>query len=480
MSNNFKHEGLIKLKALLEASLTGVSRSGGMSVWDYYVAKDFDADKIYIVEKDGFILDANTAIIGNVVAGEQIQILSPELTVFKNSKYASIRQLSTNLVGLLSLSSIKKPRIKSAQDGLFGSPQSKEFLPEKLNLIGKTYTSGDQLIKETTDGLYSAYSDTKYSEIVNYLIECMNVAKSSSSINEIFTRKHNLSKSYKIAKQDVGILSKNFGEIIAAIYVVSNNKKASGVKFPDNISNPLYDFIMIKQNNFAEYYSVKSHGGSSTSIENLNFLLKNFQENNSFFAKYRHEIDVIMSLMNNKKEGITTLNNIENFFEKTLPDKQKRIIQELNKITSYKLKSLSQIDLNAWFDDMLKSNTVENFISTMTGIYTDILGDMPGGPSGATVGSLRDMFVSKQSKDNGFIYYPMGSYIVKYLNNSGNYLFVLNELLNYASYIHQFSVDMYTDRLDITIESFKTKKFKFSYNAGAKYPANRPIGFISA
>jgi hypothetical protein len=73
----------------------------------------------------------------------------------------------------------------------------------------------------------------------------------------------------------------------------------------------------------------------------------------------------------------------------------------------------------------------------------------------------------------------MGSYIVKYLNNSGNYLFVLNELLNYASYIHQFSVDMYTDRLDITIESFKTKKFKFSYNAGAKYPANRPIGFIS-
>lgn len=474
----------IKLKTILEqiqaeASLSGISRTGQMPVWDYYVARNFDAEKIYVAEGSGQIFDSNLLPIGAINKNDQIKILSPDLTVLKNRKYATIKQISTNIVGLLSINLIKKPSAKASKDKIFGSPQSKEFLPEKIGLVGKTYRDKQQLASQTITGLEKAYAEEKYNEIVAYLKECVEIASSRAFLNEGFTKKYNLSRSYKIASSDMGILSKNFGEIVAAIYILANNKQAAAVKFPDNIAAPLYDFIMLKQNGFAEYYSVKSLGGSSTSIENINFLLKNFQEGNSLFIEYDHEVDVIMNLMNNKKEGITTLTNIQNFFEKYLPEKQVQIINKLNEISKNKINSLSQIELNNWFKGMLSTASIDQFVSTMNSIYNEILADAGEGPSKAATASLMDMYNSKSSKDNGYIYYPMGSYITKYLNNTGDYLMVLNIILNYGTYVHQFNVDMYSDRFDVSIESFKTKKFRFSYNAGAKYPANRPIGFIS-
>lgn len=474
----------IKLKTILEqiqaeASLAKKSRTGQMPGWDYYVARNFDAEKIYVTEDSGQILDSNLMPIGAVNKNDELKILSAELTILKNKKYASIKHLSTGVVGLLPINLIKKPSEKLSKDKIFGSPQSKEFLPEKIGLTGKIYSDKQQLASQAITGLKKTYSEEKYKEIQAYLKECVEIASSRAFLNEGFTKKYNLSRSYKIAPSDLGILSKNFGETVAAIYILSNNKQASAVEFPKNISAPLYDFIMLKKNGFAEYYSVKSLGGSSTSIENINFLLKNFQENNRLFIDYEHEIDVIINLMNNKKEGITTLTNIQNFFEKYLPEKQVQIINKLNKISKNKINSLSQIELNNWFSGMLSTASIDQFVSTMNSIYDEILADKGKKPSKATVASLMDMYNSKSSKDNGYIYYPMGSYITKYLNNTGDYLMVLNIILNYGTYVHQFNVDMYSDRFDVSIASFKTKKFRFSYNAAAKYPANRPIGFIS-
>jgi hypothetical protein len=78
---------------------------------------------------------------------------------------------------------------------------------------------------------------------------------------------------------------------------------------------------------------------------------------------------------------------------------------------------------------------------------------------------------------NGYLLYPMGSYIVKYLNNDKKYLDLLNTILNYGSYVHQFTSTLKKNNLQVGISSFKTSKFRYTYNAGGGYPGNRPIGF---
>jgi hypothetical protein len=75
----------IKLKVLLEyleteASLSGMSRSGGAPNWDHYIVRDFDTEKIHTIEADTDILDTNKSKIGAVKKGENIKIMGPELT----------------------------------------------------------------------------------------------------------------------------------------------------------------------------------------------------------------------------------------------------------------------------------------------------------------------------------------------------------------------------------------------------------------
>jgi hypothetical protein len=126
---------------------------------------------------------------------------------------------------------------------------------------------------------------------------------------------------------------------------------------------------------------------------------------------------------------------------------------------------------------MTKTVKKEAFVRGMGELYQDVFGDF-GAPSRAKDDVLSRMYDAKGGKDNGYIYYPMGSFITKYMNSSGNYLKVLNILLNYGSYVHQFDVNMYSNKFEVKIGSFKKKHFRFSYNGMANAPANRPIGFI--
>ena len=58
----------------------------------------------------------------------------------------------------------------------------------------------------------------------------------------------------------------------------------------------------------------------------------------------------------------------------------------------------------------------------------------------------------------------------------------LDMLMNFGSYISQINVDMNFPPKSTTIQilKFSKNKFRFSYNAGSKYPNNRPIGFKEA
>jgi len=118
------------------------------------------------------------------------------------------------------------------------------------------------------------------------------------------------------------------------------------------------------------------------------------------------------------------------------------------------------------------------FIELMNNIYDNILSDMGKTPK-TSEKVLRDMYkIGDGSKfNNGYLYYPMGSYIVKYLNQSGDYKFVLNELLNYGNFITQIEVNLSESNIILNLQTFKKSNFVFSYNGMSKAPGNRPLGF---
>ena len=108
----------------------------------------------------------------------------------------------------------------------------------------------------------------------------------------------------------------------------------------------------------------------------------------------------------------------------------------------------------------------------MKDIYNRILDG-----SKASENVLRNQYNSNKVKGNGYLLYPMGSYIVKYLNNNKKYHDLLNTILNYGSYVHQFTVNLSKNNFEVKISSFKTSKFKYTFNSMASNPGNRPIGF---
>jgi len=465
---------------LFEANLTGKSRSGGTSNWEHYVVKNFTNDNIYTIDINGDVLDENEFKIGKVKKGDSVTITSPKLFTIGNKAYVRVEVIKNKLVGIVKLNMIQKPTTSSKDAIIPGGKNSKEFTPEKLGLVGIKFSSKTQMANTIFNGLKSIYGGKQYSPIRKYLYECI---RSTTSINltESFSKQFALKINEPVSADDISVLSKNFGEVLGALYILSTNKKTNYVEFPTDISQGLYDFLMVENSGLTNYYSVKSLGGSSTAMDNINFILKNFGKTNSILVKNKIEVDVIQSLINNKTEGITTIKNIENFFNKMLTDKVSKMITELNKISEYRLKTISQSELDKWFNSMIKTVDIKTFVLTMNRIYDTVLSDVGSTPK-ATSKVLEEIYLSGDGSlfKHGYLIYPMGSYIVNYLNNTGNYKTVLNVLLNYGSYIHQLTVNMYKTDLQIAISSFKTQNFKFSYNAGTKYPGNRPIGFIKS
>ncbi len=467
---------------LIETHLGGKSRSGGTTNWNHYVVRGFDKSKEYIIVKDSNIYDESFNKIGELRKGDKINILEPELYQYKRSSFAKIKKLKNRETGLVNITSIQKPTTKIEGSVIPGGmANNKNFTPDILKLNGIKFKSVTNMASQVANSISSLYKGSDFNEIKKYLAECIKLSTGANVLIESgFSKSYQLSGDYNVVGRDVRILSKNFGEILAAMYILANNKKSEYVEFPADVSQELYDFLMVERGSGkTHYYSVKSHGGSSTSLGNINFILNHFSDTNVLFKENEHEVQVIRSLINNQKEGKTTLKNIENFYNTILSDKKRDIINRLGDISKQNPKDLSQKSLDVWFDDMIKSSTKEEFISTLQDIYDNVLGDKGHAPK-ATIKTLEQIYKDEVGSkyEHGYLYYPMGSYIVKYLNTTGKYLDILNVILNYGSYIHQFTVNMDIKQFDVSISSFKKTKFRFSYNAMSKKPSNRPIGFI--
>jgi hypothetical protein len=471
-----------------ESTLSGNSRSGGMSKWDYYIKPYWKKSDGYVhtLAKDSEVLASleTKEVQSNHTKGTKLQIMSTNVTKSGVSTFAKIQIKGESKSGFVSIGKISKP--ESSKDGdqgsvIGGGANSKEFTPDKLDLGGEEFSSSSALVSTVKARLNQKYNGEEYKAIKEYLSDFVKQISGTALTEgkaERFTKVYSTTTEYPVAASDIKILSKNFGEVIGALYIIHTNKKMNIVGFPSNISEGLYDFYGKDRRGRMHYYSVKSAGGSSTSLMNLNFIKKNFSANNTFVQKYMDELEAIDVLVNYK--GRNTVGNITDWFKSVEPAKVKKITTIMSK--GAKLSSLDQVDLAIWIKTMRKKRKEKDFLDIMNNVYDKVLSDQSGKTPKSSVGALKDMFKTSSNNEyqGGYLTYPLGSYIVSYMNGKSEYKEALNLLANFGTFISQCTVDMAAKSTTIKIIKFSKNEFRFSYNGMSKAPGNRPIGFKEA
>lgn len=491
-------QNFINEATLSESSLSGSSRGSGKSKWDTYLVPTWNKDTDYKLFSDGVMVLSDPVtknvkdheIHGPHLKGTELKILSTKL----EKGFAKVR-IGGKQDGWIKVSQIEKPAEESEdEDGpqaFLGIKNSKEFTPEKLDLNGKEFSSATALVQSVSTGMKKLYGGDEFKEIRRYLsafCEAIGGMPLTEGSQERFSKTYTTNETFEIAKSDVMILSKNFGEVLGALYISKTNKKMKLIGFPSAGNEGLYDFYGKDKKGRKHYYSAKSAGGSSTSMENLNFITKNFKDN-KWLKEHMNEMKVVNKLMN--KPGSNTAKNILDWFKAEQPNKIKQILSILSK--AHKIKSLEKVDLAIWLQELRKDNKKgeKKFIQALEKTYKDVLWDVGKKPK-AQSSTLKDIFAAdKKDFDGGYIIYPMGSYVVAYMNRDDikrdsekpkkehKFIDALDMLMNFGSYISQINVDMHfpPESTTIKILKFSKNKFRFSYNGGAKYPNNRPIGF---
>ena len=466
------------------SSLAGNSRSGGTTNWIHYVASKYDASVIYSLERKGQLVLFDISLdkeLKKLSPSDKLKILDTKLTKKGASNYAKVSV--GKKIGLLNINAITKPtgRSKDSASVIGGGKNSKEFTPDKFNLGGSEFKNLGALVSTVANRLQSVYGGEEYAEIRRYL---NHVVQKVTGIKMLSEKLKRFSQSYKTDKfavtdSDMKIISKNFGEIVGAMFLLRTNKKAAVVGFPGAVNEGLYDIYTKDDKGRMHYYSAKSAGGSSTSMANLNFIRRNFSSGNTWVQQHMKELETIDALINTTEYN--TVYNITAFFNDELPIKVKAIVKVLNGLSmpELQIRDVEQETLDDWFISIKETRTEKQFVDTMMNIYNNVLGDVKGTPKTSDK-VLREMFNGKSSFHHGYLLYPMGSYIVKYLNNSPTMVEALNLLAGFANYISQITVDMSTTNTEVQIIKFAKNDFRFSYNGMSKAPGNRPIGFKEA
>lgn len=440
---------------LQEADLTGNSRSGQKSNWDTYIVDDPEwADKDYEVEKNGVLYDSTLKnAIGEVSKGETLKILSLDLMKLGSSSFANV--LVSDNEGYLNIGAIKKPSSKNTKD----------FTPDKLGIKGRKFNA-DELVSAVTLGL----KELKISNpIFEFLEDCMSSVVNKNLFEgkvERFSKNIKLSGSYNFDKISLKKFSKNFGEILGGLFILKTDKSVKIVEYPSKINEGLYDFVAHKESGQKIYYSSKAGNGSASALKNLNvfipYISSKFSKDNVekikllITGKNRPTIDVIVDYINDFEPNLSSFINNE---------------------LGIKSSKLTHSELSNWWSENASQMNEEKIKQVFSKIYDKIGYDFDA----TAMGSLISIFSAKKdTSKNGYILYPLGSYIARTLNEDPVMLKLLNEILT-MSYlsgtVFQVNADMFNDHLEFGIIRFKNNQFQFNYHAGMKYPGNVPLAF---
>ncbi len=330
-------------------------------------------------------------------------------------------------------------RHRSSSKGTFNT---KELTPDRFNLNGETLAPG---------AVYSAVkavlkSSNYKKEHQAYLLYLMKKVMDNKGASITIDTEPSLTPS------DYKTISKDFGEILAGLWAIKNIG-FSKVHFPSAINEPLADFFGV----FGKLHypvSVKSGGGSVTSMKNLVDTINKMSNINTYTAKQQSLIDTLTMIATKPvMVGILEANRLLNT----------KGYKKLVSITKIKHPTID--NLKNWIEP-LTSAQIKKKLNPLYSVMKKDVNDATFSAKG---------FTKMKAMKIGFIIGPMGHYLVSELNTDSNKT-VLSELAKTIT-ILQVNVDVVAKKIKFSRSKFKDSSFKFGWQGGAPNPNRNKIGF---
>lgn len=322
-----------------------------------------------------------------------------------------------------------------------GIVRDKQLTPDSLGFAGKTYT-----IKELKKEL---------DEVVK--LQDASIQKTLQSIiNSSYNNKNELFIGSS-TPADIRIIIKDFGELTGALWSMKHYyKDAVSVEFPLESNYPLVDYFIYLKNGERINVSAKSGGGASPSTKNIYDILANNKIDIS-----SDEIEARDFFMD-----ITELSNLDTVIK----------YMKIFEIEGYSILKdiIDNNNLNINLDDPKQmEKDMENMDwNTVKELFSPLWTTIKAGPSK----KMEEKDYNKLKKKSGVLLSPLGSHLVKVVNNNEKILAVLNRALNSMS-VDQLYLTTNKDSLKYEFKTFKTLKFNLSWGGSVPNPSMVKIKF---
>ena len=317
---------------------------------------------------------------------------------------------------------------------------SKKLTPNNMGLTGKKWTD-TQLEDEIRDILPSIVVNSKITAALNQIVDVA-VGK-RPHIDEEFQEMMMASKT---------VISADFGEVLVPLMMGGNE-----IEFPEAINEPLVDVYVD-----GEPISVKSGGGSGTSMNSISENMKHYELHLSEKAP-------------KEQKAFKILNNL--------------LTMTTNQWLVWAAEELNVGEMKRFKEKSKMKPTVENlraYVSNYPDIDAFIQDNMDiyeaggwGSPSGLPKKRLPLVF--KNNAENFFIY-AFGVGVYRYINNGKDkevFSKVINDVIQ--SDVVQYNIDLTKDgRLTMNKKTFNEMTFKFDYHARVEQPNRNKPGFKKA
>lgn len=320
--------------------------------------------------------------------------------------------------------------ISSSQTGsrLFAT---KDLSPDSLNIAGEEYDI-DSLIKNVSEQIIEKYSESCISsQLINLLY----------AANEKGKEIH-LKKELEFTSDDLIVISKDFGEILAAIWVMRNFNFKS-ICFPKNSNERMIDFYA-KKLKIKYPISVKSGKGGKVLLQNIIDLLNKRAKK----AKKNIKEEPIYKIIDivNKNSAKSQMIKIHQYLKTSM-------IEDISKIVNKPVEEITLDFIKEWSNSK-SINELKDILSKWWEEYSQ--------PRKFEVKDHERLIIA-----------PLGEAIKYTLNNDKKLKKSLDFLAKQVCLL-QINVDVKSNRIIFNNSFFKDSTFEFGWPG---YSSGNKLGF---
>ena len=278
-----------------------------------------------------------------------------------------------------------------------------------------------------------------------------------------------------LTKPELATLSADFGEILAAVWA-TRNIRFNTIHFPSNEAEPLVDFIGYFKpesgNKASQPVSVKSGGGSVTSMKNLTTpLMKRFQDlafKKTFSKKQQKIVDDVLMLITNSAtmDGIIQMH-------KTLDTDNYKLLKAAMKTGNNPQSLITPASMRAWLLNK-ESGEVRDRLSKF-------YAKSDGVPKPAQWKKYDVPYKKKgrgfdDGKQEGVIIGPLGISLIGILNADEDIRGTLVKAARSITLL-QVNVDVKTATMQFKQGQFVDFDFNFKWQGSSTSPDRNKFGF---